>query len=348
MMVTLRAETASGLWQQAIQAIKKVCGRKQASRSGPTHELLHVQSELTDLRQRWVNCRNPPINVAFGIVETIGILNGRRDAPFFNFWNTELPRYAGAGDHYHGAYGYRLRANFGFDQLQRAYTALSANADSRQVVLQIWDPRIDLPTEDGTPVSPDIPCNVCSILKVRDGKLEWTQVMRSNDVFLGLPYNIVQFTTLQEVMAGWLGLNPGSYVHMSDSLHLYERDAEAAFQSTNNANKRNEESLALPKDASDAIWRRMSDEVDKLIQPRLSRSELKRLGAVNGYPEPYANLMRILVAEAARRRRSRELADSVAARCTNSMLSHLWHRWCARKKPTQSTTSTGRSETRVG
>lgn len=50
--------------------------------------------------------------------------------------------------------------------------------------------------------------------------------MRSNDVHRGLPYNVVQFTTLQEVMAGWLGLEVGGYHHWSDSLHLYRRCPE--------------------------------------------------------------------------------------------------------------------------
>ena len=35
--------------------------------------------------------------------------------------------------------------------------------------------------------------------KVRQGKLEWSQIMRSNDVLLGMPYNFIQFTGLQEI-----------------------------------------------------------------------------------------------------------------------------------------------------
>ena len=48
--------------------------------------------------------------------------------------------------------------------------------------------------------------------------------MRSNDIFRGLPYNFVQFTSMQEILAGWLKINVGSYNHVSDSLHIYERD----------------------------------------------------------------------------------------------------------------------------
>ena len=82
---------------------------------------------------------------------------------------------------------YRLRYNYDVDQLQRAYEALKANPDNRQTVMLYWDPRLDLPRETGAPQSRDIPCNICSMLKLRAGKLEWTQVMRSNDLYKGLP-----------------------------------------------------------------------------------------------------------------------------------------------------------------
>ena len=52
------------------------------------------------------------------------------------------------------------------------------------------------------------------------------QIMRSNDLHLGLPHNLVQFTSLQEILAGWLGLEPAGYHHLSDSLHVYEKDRE--------------------------------------------------------------------------------------------------------------------------
>lgn len=48
--------------------------------------------------------------------------------------------------------------------------------------------------------------------------------MRSNDVLFGMPCDFVQFTSMQEILAGWLDLDIGSYSHYSYSLHLYQRD----------------------------------------------------------------------------------------------------------------------------
>jgi thymidylate synthase len=156
----------------------------------------------------------------------IWILNGRDDSAFLNRWNSKLPSFVGEGVKYDGAYGARLRNRFGVDQIRRVCDALSSNPGSRQAVLQIWDAASDLPLPDGLPASPDVPCNVCSLLKIRGGKLEWSQVLRSNDLFLGLPYNFIQFTFLQEILAGRLQVGVGNYCHFSDSLHVYERDIE--------------------------------------------------------------------------------------------------------------------------
>jgi thymidylate synthase len=79
-------------------------------------------------------------------------------------------------------------------------------------------------------------------------------IMRSNDIFRGLPYNFVQFTTMQEIMAGWLSLKVGSYNHFSDSLHVYESDfGRLEAVQTVKMNK-NTDSLVLPKAEFDLVF----------------------------------------------------------------------------------------------
>ena len=205
MIQIFSGNTADDVWRQIALAFGASNGTApQASRAGPTTEILHASISLANPRQRWVTSRRPAINPAFAIAEVVWIITGRRDAAFLTFFNRQYEKHAGAGPLYHGAYGWRLRQHLGLDQLARAYDALRHNPDSRQVVLQIWDAKADMPHEDGRPVFDDIPCNVVSLLKVRDGALEWMQVIRSNDVFKGVPHNFVQFTSLQEIMAGWL------------------------------------------------------------------------------------------------------------------------------------------------
>lgn len=332
-MPMFESETADGVWLHAVEELKERAALPlQEGRGGNTCEVLHAVLQVSNPRERWVVSRSPGLSVAFAIVEVIGILNGRRDSGYLNFFNPRLPKFAGNGSLYHGAYGFRLRENVGFDQLDRAYQALRSNPDGRQVVLQIWDSSKDFPTSSGAPVAPDIPCNVCSMLKVRNNRLEWVQVMRSNDLFKGLPYNFVQFTTLQEVMAGWIGVDLGSYSHFSDSLHVYDNEIDLAFGSFRRPAPPNGDSLALPKDASDAIWAEMNHRVDKLVTGALSDEEFSRMGILDGAPQAFTNLMSIVVADSARRRGRIEVAQSAADCCTNPLLKMLWARWVEWKK----------------
>lgn len=301
------------------------CVRHQEGRGGPCSEVLHAAISIEDPRQRWVGSRTPPINVAFAIADLVWIIAGRSDLKFLKFWNRELPRYVGEGPELHGAYGHRLREHLTLDQLKRAYEALRANPDTRQIVLQIWDSDIDLPHSDGLPVNQDIPCNVASLLKVRDGKLEWTQVIRSNDVFRGVPYNFVQFTCLQEIVAGWLGIECGSYNQVSDSLHLYDQDKDNVLNSTRSSDGTlSPECLSLPWDQSHSVFRDMELRIERMIEPTICADELESLSAWETAPRSYQNMMRVLVATALHRRHHREEAERVICACSNPVYAKLW------------------------
>jgi thymidylate synthase len=271
------------------------------------------------------------MNPAYAIAELIWILSGRNDSAFPNYWNPALPKFAGTGDTYHGAYGYRLRKNLGIDQIERAYKALLNDPESRQVVLQIWDSRCDLPDEKGKPVAPDIPCNICSLPKVRNGKLEWLQIMRSNDVFLGTPNDLFWFMALQEIMAGWLGIEVGTYVHVSDSLHCYEHDLEAFYVSNKATIVTSTDDLAITKVESDRAVTLIENAMDRLRSPELTSSDYRDCIEETELPEGYQNMFLIVAADSARRRGwTEEVAHSVS-KCTNPALSFAWAQWEQRK-----------------
>ncbi|MFN8473879.1 MAG: thymidylate synthase [Anaerolineae bacterium] len=330
MIHVYEGQTADEVWQQVMEQLMGAQStHAHAGRGGSTVELLHAVFCIGDPRQRWIVSRHPPLNPAFAIAEVIWILNGRNDAKFLNYWNRQLPKFAGYSDIYHGAYGFRLRRHFGVDQLERAFLALQNNSSTRQVVLQIWDPAIDFPNPDGEPVNPDIPCNILSMLKVRNGKLEWLQVMRSNDIFRGLPHNVVQFTSLHEIVAGWLGIEVGSYHHLSDSLHLYQNDLPSISVDLSVHAEQNPDSLMLPKRESERVLDTMAQSIDHMIQPVLTQQELEGLARHSHLPAAYHNLLLVLCAEAARRRAWAEMAQDIIARCTNPALVQAWQRWYA-------------------
>lgn len=329
-MLSFSGTTANDAWLAAARHFRDGrAARLQASRAGDTLELLHVAFEIADARQRWVTSRFPPMNPAFALAEVVWILSGSDDAAFVNTWNPSLPRYCGTTATYHGAYGYRIRRHRGLDQLQRAYEAFTANPDTRQVVLQIWDSTIDLPNVDGTPADPDIPCNVSSLLKVRDGRLEWLQVMRSNDLILGAPHNFVQFTSIQEVLSGWLGVQPGRYTHVVDSLQIYIKDEAALARSDELKGPPNTDRLDLSKDAFDQAFNVTHDSARAMIVAT-SAAEVQDLAQRGSIPEGYANILRVLASDLARRRGWLDLALEMRDRCSNPALVTALDRWFAR------------------
>ena len=331
MIHNFEADTADAAWLCAANSFSSTgLPRRQPGRTGPTYELLRACFTVRRPRERWVLSRRPPLNPAFAVAEVVWIVRGRNDARLLNHWNPELPKFAGTADTYHGAYGYRLRHHLGLDQLERAFDALLHNPDTRQIVLQIWDSAIDLPKQDGHPADPDIPCNVLALLKVRDGRLEWTQIMRSNDLLLGFPYNVVQFTTLQEVLAGWLDLEPGAYVHWSDSLHVYADKLDDVRSAQPVNVEPNQDSLCLPKRESDQVFAELERRLYLLANSEVSATEHRELVASLNAPDAYRNLLRVAAADDARRRGWWEAADAVMAECSNPVLTQAWERWAAR------------------
>lgn len=127
----------------------------------------------------------------------------------------------------HGAYGNRIMNSF---QLEAAVRRLRADSTTRQAVVTLWRPEVD--TEDG---HLDYPCTVALNFR-RDGrildKLNMQVLMRSNDAWLGTPYDIFMFTQLQLTLCNVLNLQPGTYTHTAWSLHLYETNVEESYNVT--------------------------------------------------------------------------------------------------------------------
>jgi thymidylate synthase len=161
------------------------------------------------------------INPIFAIIEGVWVLAGSNKlAPLLN----ELPNfgaYSDDGETLNGAYGDRLRNYFGFDQINVAIDALKNDYFTRRVVLTLFSPS-DLKIN-----SLDIPCNTEIYLKITNNAVDITVLNRSNDLYLGLPYNVFVFGLLQKYVSLKLNLSIGIQRHFTDSLHIYEKNIDA-------------------------------------------------------------------------------------------------------------------------
>ncbi len=327
-MKIFQGKSADIVWRKAFNEFndnKKY--QRHPSRIGPTKEILHSGFVIEDPRQRWIFSRKPTLNIAFALAEVIWTMNGRNDSKFLTYWNRELSSFAGSGKTLYGAYGFRLRKRNGLDQLENAYQTLKSNSISRQVVLEIWDSNLDLPKVKGLPRNEDVPCNIVSLLKVRDGKLEWLQVLRSNDLFRGLPYDFIQFTYLQEILAGWLKLKVGSYNQISDSLHLYLADKVFCKKGKP---PRNSDNISVNKKQSEYLFFALGRKIDLFISEKLSKRKHEAITYWPNAPIAYKNILFILSAEAARRRGWQELSNKTILKCTNGVFKNLFFHWLKR------------------
>ena len=325
-MEIFAGKTADEVWCAAAEGFGDGRCRVQESRLGPTLEISQAVFVIKNPRLRWIHSRNPPANIALALAQVIWIMNARSDTKFLSAWSKSYSQYVGNVPLQRDAYGNRLRRHFGIDQLRRASMALANNSQTRQVVLQLWDGTVDLPSADGSPADPNVPCNVLSMLKVREGSLEWTQVLRSNDFYRGSPYNFFQFTTLQELIAGWIGVVPGTYTHISDSLHVYGDELRPPLQTLgSDLTFENTDSLAFDMEECFRHFEGLEQAVEELSLATLD-PDVIAIGK-RSFPEPLANFMWIFIAERLRQLRMASEARDIVHKCTNPYLMNAWTRW---------------------
>lgn len=103
--------------------------------------------------------------------------------------------------------------------------ALTSDKDTRQAIL-----RFSLP-EHFYKGNKDMTCTLDGNFHIRDDKLLFRVHMRSNDLTLGLVYDLPWFISLAEDMVRELksvypDLKVGPYTHIVDSIHIYDRDQD--------------------------------------------------------------------------------------------------------------------------
>lgn len=183
------------------------------------------------------------VSKAFLGAEFLWMLLGRDDVEMPALYNKAIAKFSDDGMTLAGAYGPRIAHQFMY-----VYDTLTRDPNSRQAVMTIWTP--------SPKPSKDIPCTVMMHFLLRNGHLDLTVYMRSNDFWLGLPYDIHNFTCYQIILAKLLKVELGKYNHLVGSLHLYDDNLEAC--------------LALPRWSSSAMtpdpsfntWRQFHADLD--------------------------------------------------------------------------------------
>lgn len=213
--------TAWTRWYETLSTM----GLNNPSRDGEVcGEVLNAITVIEDPTRNIItsDIRKMPMRYAVG--ELLWYLSGSNKVDDIKQFSRAWEKLSDDGETVNSAYGYRIFEKFGFNQWEHIKELLWKDPNSRQAVIHIKEPN--------PMATKDLPCTVSLQYFIRDGKLFATTYMRSNDIWLGFPYDVFTFTCLQIKLAMELGVKLGTYTHIAGSLHLYARNLQKKDSNT--------------------------------------------------------------------------------------------------------------------
>lgn len=191
-----------------------MCGK--SSRDGEVvGEVVNAVTIISDPTRCIMNNDVRKMSFRYAVGELIWYLSGNNKVKPIERYTSAWGRMSDDGETVNSNYGECIKSKYGFDQFEYVKEKLKADPESRQAVIHI--------KEASNKESKDVNCTVCLQFFVRQGKLYTTVYMRSNDLWMGFPFDVFQFTNLQVLLAMQLDLDIGTYTHIAGSLHLYKR-----------------------------------------------------------------------------------------------------------------------------
>lgn len=205
----------SRTWLNAINDIL-TNGDLVSPRGKCTKEIPQRTIEV-DMRRPVLRVADRSLSYRFMAAEAFWILSGDDRVETIAPYNSRIVDFSDDGERFFGAYGPKIQA-----QLPYIIEKLNADEDSRQAGLTIW--------RECPPQTKDVPCTVAIFFAIRGGKVNAHVFMRSSDVWLGVPYDVFNFSMLSHLVCGLLNeyrapryyVSPGTLFLTAASSHLYE------------------------------------------------------------------------------------------------------------------------------
>lgn len=216
------AETANEAWEQWYDRLsyQAKMGKLQNSRDGEVvGEILNAITVINDPTRFIVTSPIRKLPMRYAVAELLWYMSSTDKISAIQPYTKAWDRMSDNGETVNSNYGHKIQSFYGFNQWGLCVDMLKKDPLTRQAVIHIKDARnyITKPTKD-------VPCTLTLQFFIRNGKLHMTVNMRSNDLWMGFPYDVFNFCALQNLMAMELGISVGTYTHIAGSLHLYKRN----------------------------------------------------------------------------------------------------------------------------
>lgn len=225
------SQTIDGAWEHWYNVLTKDVSKQESRDGAVVGEIINAVTVIEDPTRCILKSpiRNLPMRYMVG--ELLWYLSGNIALDAIRLYTSAWDRMSDDGVTVNSNYGARIQKAYCeasgeiFNQFSMVEELLRQHPESRQAVIHIKQAR-NLMTHP----SKDVNCTVCLQFFIRDGKLSCTTYMRSNDLWMGFPNDVFQFTCIQILLAMKLGVKVGRYTHIAGSLHLYERDFKTSLE----------------------------------------------------------------------------------------------------------------------
>lgn len=215
-----------------------------APRGQKIREILGASFVIQDPRNRLLYIPERKFSLQYVMAEILWYVLGDNTTEWIGNYSTMWNNISDDGKTANSAYGARIFKQHGYQvaavrfdgtcervegdrnwsQWNYVKEELKRDPDSRRAVIHIRMP------QDSIEAKKDVPCTNTLQFFIRDNKLTLLVNMRSTDLIFGLGNDVPAFTFMQEMMANELGVELGPYIHVSNSLHIYERHFEMCEQ----------------------------------------------------------------------------------------------------------------------
>lgn len=222
-------DTTSRAYPRIVEHLQN--RRVNESRAGDTKEDLVVKVVSKNPRERMLF--RPNANWAFGLQEAFAYWNGRNPGHVQRY-NTKMKDFMYQREDedeakLHGsAYGRYMR-HLPHDQIERVVRQLDESQETRRAIINIHNAKYE-DYDRG-----DVACTIYLQFLIRDGQLHAIANLRSQDMLWGYPYDVQAFQWVQEVIAGLLGVELGTYTHIMNSCHYYTEFEDKVIESAEKA-----------------------------------------------------------------------------------------------------------------
>ncbi len=160
------------------------------------------------------------VNFRACVYETLWFLRGSSDTKYLNehgikIWNSWADSTGDLGPVYGHQWRHWASPDGEIDQITKIISEIKTNPDSRRHVVSTWNvadiDKMRLP-----------PCHMIYQFYVNEGRVSCAVNMRSVDLFLGLPFDIVDYALLTKMVAQVTNLVPNELVFFLGDTHIYK------------------------------------------------------------------------------------------------------------------------------